>query len=108
MTEPLKTDNQGDPIYPNRGMPESRYNPESNDLTRKTLLLEEVLTTTQGMLIKFLISLYTCKQIIMSQEAQLVFLKNIDVLKLYISAGDRDEEEENNMIINFDISRNSD
>ena len=36
-------------------MPESRYNPESNDLTRKTLLLEEVLTTTQDMLIMFLI-----------------------------------------------------
>ena len=89
MTEPLKTDNQGDPIYPNRGMPESRYNPESNDLTRKTLLLEEVLTTTQGMLIMFLISLSTCKQIIMSQEAQLVFLKNIDVLKSHLSAREK-------------------
>ena len=88
-SELLKTDNQGEPIYPNRGMPKSRYFPESNGLTRKTLLLEEVFTTTQGMLIMFLISLSTCKQIIMSQEAQLVFLKNIDVLKSHLSAREK-------------------
>ena len=88
-------------------MPESRYNPESNDLTRKTLLLEEVLTTIQVMLIKVLVSLYTCKQIIMSQEAQLVFLKNIDVLKSHLSAGDQDEEEDNNTIINGEIPGNN-
>ena len=81
-------------------MPESRYNPKSNDLTRKTLLLEEALTTTQGMLIKFLISLSTRKQIIMSQEAQLVFLKNIYVLKSHLSAGDQDKEEDTNTIVN--------
>ena len=34
-SELLKTDNQGEPIYPNRGMPKSRYFPKSNGLTKR-------------------------------------------------------------------------
>ena len=54
-------------------MPQSRYNPDNKDLTRKTSLMEEVLNTMRDMLIKFIVSLPAPEQLIMSQEAQLVF-----------------------------------
>ena len=34
-TDLLDTDDQGDPIYPEPGMPESRYAPDGEDLTKK-------------------------------------------------------------------------
>ena len=56
----LDTDQDGNPQYPPLGMPESRYSPEGQDFSRKTGLMEEVL--------------------ILSQEAQSVFLKNPEAL----------------------------
>ena len=34
-TELLETDDQGDPVYPNRGIPESRYNHDSDNFNKK-------------------------------------------------------------------------
>ena len=34
--ELLGTNEDGEPTYPQRGMPESRYNPDNQDLARKT------------------------------------------------------------------------
>ena len=56
-TDLLDTDDQGDPIYPDPGMPESRYAPDSEDLTRKTSVIEEVLTSTRDVLITLMASL---------------------------------------------------
>ena len=50
-TELLDTDEQGDPVYLDRGMPESHYNPDIEDLSRKTSIKEETLTTTQDIVI---------------------------------------------------------
>ena len=52
-TNLLETDNQGDLVYPNREIPELGYVPESEDITRRTSKMDEVLTTTQDMLISF-------------------------------------------------------
>ena len=79
----LETDPEGNPQYPPLGMPESCYSPEGEDFSRKTSLMEEVLSATQEILIKFLISLSPPEQIILSQEAQSAFLKNPEALKAH-------------------------
>ena len=56
-TELLEEDENGDPIYPERGMPESRYAPNNEDLKRKTTTMEEILDYTADALIEFMISL---------------------------------------------------
>ena len=43
----LDTNEDGDPIYPDQGVPRYRYSPEAKDFLRKTRIMEEVLTTTQ-------------------------------------------------------------
>ena len=35
----LDTDEEDNPIYPVRGMPESRYNPDNEEIARKTSLM---------------------------------------------------------------------
>ena len=45
-TELLDTDQEGDPVFPERGFPESRYSPDNEDLSRKTSQMEEILITT--------------------------------------------------------------
>ena len=49
----LETDPEGNPQYPPLGMPESHYSPEGEDFSRKTSLMEEVLSTTQKILISY-------------------------------------------------------
>ena len=59
--------------------------------------MEEVLSATQEILIKFLISLSPPEQIILSQEAQSAFLKNPEALKAHYcvpSQADNEEQEE--------------
>ena len=55
--ELLDSDEEGNPTYQARGMPESRYNPDNEDITRKTSLIEEVLTSTEDVLAHFIVSL---------------------------------------------------
>ena len=98
----METDPEGNPQYPPLGMPESRYSPEGQDFSRKTSLMEEVLSTTQEILIKFLISLSPPEQIILSQEAQSAFLKNPEALKAHYcvpSQDDDEEQEETNTVV---------
>merc|ERR1712105_313853 len=90
----LDTDPEGNPLYPPLGMPESRYSPAGVDFSRKTSLMEEVLSTTQEILIKFLISLSPPEQIILSQEAHSAFLKNPEALKAHYHAPSQDDDEE--------------
>ena len=51
----LESNEDRDPIYPDRGLPEYHYSPEAELFSRKTKIMEEVLTTTQEAMIRFLI-----------------------------------------------------
>ena len=88
-------------------MPESRCNPNNKDLARKISEMEEVINATRDVLINIMISLLAPKQVLLSQEAILIFLKNDDVIKSHLSAKatdntrDKDEaDKETNTLIN--------
>ena len=57
-------------------MPEYRYSPEAEDFSRKTKIIEEVLSLCQETLKKFLLSLSVTDQQIVTLEAKTTFLKN--------------------------------
>ena len=65
--------------------------------------MEEVLSATQEILIKFLISRSPPEHIILSQEAQSAFLKNQEALKAHYrvpsQSDDKKQEEETNTVI---------
>ena len=84
--ELLETNEDGEPTYPQRGMPESRYNPDNQDLARKTSQLEEILTSARDALANFVISLPAHEQIYIVQEAILPFHKNLEAIKAYCNA----------------------
>ena len=87
-------------------MPESRYNPDNEDIARKASRIEEVLKSTKDALAHFIISLPTDEQIDIVQEAILPLLKNLDAIKAYVAAqsignaGDQDDEDDTNTVIN--------
>ena len=87
----LESDEDGDPIYPDRGLPEYRYSPEAEDFLRKTKIMEEVLSTTQEAMIRFLISLPAPEQFTLSQEARSAFLKDPEAVRSHY--GDQDQEQ---------------
>ena len=84
--ELLETNEDGEPTYPQRGMPESRYNPDNQDLARKTSDLEDILTSARDALANFITSLLAHEQIYIVQEAILPFHKNLDAIKAYCAA----------------------
>ena len=90
----LESDEDGNTVYPPRGMPEYCYSPEAEDFLRKTKTMEEVLSSTQETLIKFLISLSAPEQLIVSQEAQCAFLKDPEALKAHYRVPGQDDQEE--------------
>ena len=111
-TELLDENEEGEPIYPERGMPETRYTPGNEDLNRKTNVMKEVLTLTRDALIKFMVSLPAPKQLLLAEEASLPFLKNIDIIKKHTAAKatganeEQGEEDDTNTVINDDDSGN--
>ena len=99
----LESNEDGDPIYPDRGLPEYHYSPEAEDFSRKTRIMEEVLSTTQETMIRFLISLPAPEQLILSQEARSAFLKDPEAAKAHYHVLDQEEYEdraEENVIVN--------
>ena len=84
--ELLGTNEDGEPTYPQRGMPESRYNPDNQDLARKTSDLEDILTSARDALANFITSLPAHEQIYIVQEAILPFHKNLEAIKAYCAA----------------------
>ena len=112
-TELLKEDDNGDPIYPERGMPESRYVPDNEDLKRKTTILEEILDHTADALIEFMVSLPAPLQVLLAEEASLPFLKNLDVIKNHIAAKatganeEQEEEDDTDTVINGEDTGNN-
>ena len=98
--ELLGTNEDGEPTYPQRGMPESRYNPDNQDLARKTSDLEDILTSARDALANLITSLPAHEQIYIVQEAILPFHKNLEAIKAYCAAqaignGQDIENEEN-------------
>ena len=104
--ELLETNEDGEPTYPQRGMPESRYNPDNQDLARKTSQLEEILTSARDALANFVISLPAHEQIFIVQEAILPFHKNLDAIKAYCAeksignVDDQEREDDENTVVN--------
>ena len=84
----LDTNEDRDPIYPDRGVPEYHYSLVTEDFLRKTRIIEEVLSTTQEAMIRFLISPLAPEQLILSQEARSTFLKDPEAVKSHY--GDQD------------------
>ncbi len=80
-------------IWLNLQITESEFQPKEILIVTKTNLIEEVLSTTQEILIRFLISLSPPEQIILSQEAQSVFLKNPEGLAHYCVPSQDDDED---------------
>lgn len=104
--ELLEINENGEPTYPERGMPESRYNPEYQDLARKTSQLEEILTSARDALANFILSLPGHEQIYIIQEAILPFHKNLDAIKAYCAeksigyVDGREREDDENTVVN--------
>ena len=75
-------------------MPEYHYSLEAEYFSGKTKIMEEVLSTTQETMIRFLISLPAPEQLILSQEARSAFLKDPEAEKNHYCVLDQEEEEE--------------
>lgn len=83
-------------------MPESKFNPDSEDLTRKISAMEEVLKLTRDVLIQFMVLLPAPDKILLAQKAQLSFLKILDVITTDIATkatGDRVDQDEKKILI---------
>ena len=84
----LDTNEDGDPIYPDQGVPGYCYSPEAEDFLRKTRIMEEVLSFSEEVMIRFLISLPAPLQLRLWQEARCIFLKDPEALRIHY--GDQD------------------
>ena len=87
-----------------RSIPESRYCPAGEDIARKMSIMEEIFNLNQEVLIKFLLSLPAPDQAIVSHEAQHVFLKNLDSLKILYQALDQDDQRGNEVEVHTIIN----
>ena len=103
----LDSDKEGDPIYQAREMTESRYNPDIEEIARKTSLIGEVLISTRDALVCFIISLPAPDQIYkLVREAILPCVKILDTITAFFgsksigNAGDQDDEDKTNTIVN--------
>ena len=53
----LDTDEEGNPKYPARGTPESKYNPDNQDFVIKAFQIEGIFNSTRATLAHFIVSL---------------------------------------------------
>ena len=90
----LESDEDRDPSYPDRGLPDYYYSPEAEYFSRMTKVMEEVLSTTLETMIRFLISLPAPEQLILSQEARSAFLKDPEAVRNPYHVLDQEEEED--------------
>ena len=72
----LQTDEEGNPIYPDRGQPEFCYSPGAEDFTNKTKAMELVSAQSIEALKAFYLALSAADKATVSQTAQTVFLRN--------------------------------
>ena len=52
----LEIDKDGDTIYPNLGVSGFRYSPDGQEFSRKTRIIEDILSSSQEVLIALLMS----------------------------------------------------
>ena len=90
----LETNEEGDTVYPDQGVSGYCYSPEGEEFSRKTRIVEEVLSFSQKVMIRFLMSLPAREQLILSQEARSTFLKNPEALESHYGNQDQEQEEE--------------
>ena len=94
----LETDEEENPIYPDRGQPEFRYSPEAEDFQNKTRTMEAVSSQSIEVLKAFFLVLPAADKVTVTQLAQTVFLKNTnDWVPQNVEAdliNDREEEEQ--------------
>ena len=106
--ELLEVNDDGEPTFPDRGMPGARYNPDNQELAMKDSQLEEIFTSARDALSNFVISLPAHEQPYIVQESILPFLKNLEAIKAYCdrnpnsNSDDQEEEDDTNTIINGD------
>ena len=72
----LQADEEGNPIYPDRGQPEFRYSPGAEDFTNKTKAMELVSAQSIETLKAFYLALSAADKATVSQTAKTVFLRN--------------------------------
>ena len=77
--ELLDLDQNGIPVYPDRGQPEYRYSPEAEDFSNKTRIMEQLMSQCKEVLKTFFKSLPAQDQGTVSLEAKTPFLKNPNV-----------------------------
>ena len=104
--ELLEVNEDGEPIFPERGNPGARYNPDNQELAMKDSQLEDIFTSARDALSNFVISLPAHEQPLIVQELTLPFLKNLDAIKAYCDRNptgnpdDQEEEDDTNTIVN--------
>ena len=107
--ELLDLDQEGSPVYPNRGQPEYRYSPEAEDFSNKTRIMEQLMSQCKEVLKTFFKSLPAEDRGTVSLEAKTPFLKNPSVWLTGSRNLDQDndqggeqedEEDEENTVVN--------
>ena len=99
-TELLDTNQEGKPIYPERGEGESRYRPDNEEIIRENSLSEDVLNSTRYKLVHFITTRSAEDHTILVQEINLPYMKNLEATKAYIAAqvignpGDQGDEDD--------------
>ena len=103
----LEVNDDGEPTFPDRGMPGARYNPDNQELAMKDSQLEEIFTSARDALSNFVISLPAHEQPYIVQESTLPFLKNLEAIKAYCDRNpnsnpdDQEEEDDTETIVNI-------
>ena len=69
----LETNEEGDTVYPDQGVSGYCYSPEGREFSRKTRIVEEVLSFSQEVMMTFLMSMPACEQLIISQKTDYHF-----------------------------------
>ena len=90
----LEVDEDGNTIYPNIGVSGFRYSPDGQEFSRKTRIVEEILLSSQEVMITFLMALPAREQLILSQEARSSFLKDPEALRSHYRNQDQEQEDE--------------
>ena len=90
----LEVDEDGNTIYPNIGVSGFCYSPDGQEFSRKTRIVEDILSSSQEVMMAFLMSLPAREQLILSQEARSSFLKDPEALRSHYRNQDQEQAED--------------
>ena len=86
----LEVDKDGNTIYPNIGVSGFCYSPDGLEFSKKTRIVEDILSSSQEVMMAFLMSLPAREQLILSQEAWSSFLKDPEALRSHYRNKDQE------------------